>query len=40
MVKIMEQSGMELEAVRSRQELIEGQPVDLLYFARFADHAA
>jgi len=36
MVRIMEQSGMELEAVRARQELIEGQPVDLLYYARFA----
>jgi ribosomal-protein-alanine N-acetyltransferase len=36
MVRIMEQSGMELEAVRARQELIDGQPVDLLYYARFA----
>ena len=36
MVKIMEQSGMTLEAVRQRQELIEGQAVDLLYYARFA----
>ena len=40
MVRIMEQSGMELEAVRARQELIEGQPVDLLYYARFAEPAA
>jgi ribosomal-protein-alanine N-acetyltransferase len=39
MVRIMEQSGMELEAVRARQELIEGQPVDLLYYARFAEPA-
>ena len=37
MVRIMEESGMELEAVRSRQELIDGQPVDLLYYARFAE---
>lgn len=36
MVRIMEQSGMELEAVRARHELIDGQPVDLLYYARFA----
>ena len=36
MVRIMEQSGMELEAVRARQELIDGQPVDLLYYSRFA----
>jgi RimJ/RimL family protein N-acetyltransferase len=40
MVRIMEQSGMELEAVRTRHELIEGQPVDLLYYARFAEPAA
>jgi ribosomal-protein-alanine N-acetyltransferase len=40
MVRIMEQSGMELEAVRVRQELIEGLPVDLLYYARFAEPAA
>lgn len=40
MVRIMEQSGMELEAVRARQELIEGQPVDILYYARFAEPAA
>jgi len=39
-VRIMEQSGMELEAVRARQELIEGQTVDLLYYARFAEPAA
>lgn len=39
MVRIMEQSGMELEAVRARHELIEGQPVDLLYYARFAEPA-
>jgi RimJ/RimL family protein N-acetyltransferase len=37
MVRIMEQSGMQLEAVRARQEIIEGQPVDLLYYARFAE---
>ena len=37
MVKIMEESGMQLEAVRRQQELIEGQPVDLLYYARFAE---
>jgi RimJ/RimL family protein N-acetyltransferase len=39
MVRIMEESGMELEAVRARQELIEGQPVDLLYYARFVEPA-
>jgi len=40
MVRIMEQSGMELEAARARQELIDGQPVDLLYYSLFADSAA
>lgn len=40
MVKIMEQSCMQLEAVRHQQELIEGQPVDLLYYARFAEGLA
>jgi len=36
MVRIMEKSGMVLEAVRSKQELIDDQPVDLLYYACFA----
>ncbi|MDB4638760.1 GNAT family N-acetyltransferase [bacterium] len=36
MVQIMENSGMTLEAVRIRQELIEGKTVDLLYYSRFA----
>jgi len=40
MVRIMEQLGMQLEAVRARQELIDGQPVDLLYYASFAEPAA
>jgi len=40
MVRIMEQSGMELEAVRARQELIEGKHVDLLYNARFSETTA
>lgn len=40
MVRIMEQSEMKLEAVRKRQELIEGNEVDLLYYARFAEGLA
>ena len=40
MVKIMEKSGMCLEAVKQRQELIDGQEVDLLYYARFAQELA
>lgn len=35
MVKIMERSGMHLEATRKAQELLDGQPVDVLYFAKF-----
>lgn len=35
MVRIMERTGFELEAVRRGQELLEGQPVDILYYARF-----
>lgn len=37
MVVIMERSGMHLEAVRSRQEIVEGVEEDVLYFARFVD---
>ncbi len=40
MLRIMEQSGMKLEAVRLRQELIEGQPVDILYYSCFAEPTA
>lgn len=37
MIKIMERSGMHLEAVRARQEIIEGAAQDILYFAKFRD---
>jgi RimJ/RimL family protein N-acetyltransferase len=37
MVKIMERSGMHLEATRKAQELLDGQPVDILYFAKFVN---
>jgi [ribosomal protein S5]-alanine N-acetyltransferase len=37
MQRIMERSGMRLEAVRARQELVEGEEVDVLYYARFRD---
>ena len=36
MIKIMERAGMLHEATRARQELLDGQPQDLLYFARFS----
>lgn len=35
MISIMLRSGMQLEAVRARQELLDGVAQDLLYFARF-----
>ena len=37
MARIMERSGMQLEAVRKAQEMVEGAPQDILYFARFCD---
>jgi ribosomal-protein-alanine N-acetyltransferase len=36
MVRIMESSGMHREAVRRAQEIVEGQPQDVVYYARFA----
>ena len=38
MVRLMERSGMSLEAVRPQQELLDGVPQDLLYFGRFSGH--
>lgn len=37
MVRVMERSGMELEAVRVGQELLDGVAHDLIYYARFRD---
>ena len=37
MTRIMERSGMHLEAVRRRQEIVGGVEEDVLYFARFLD---
>jgi ribosomal-protein-alanine N-acetyltransferase len=37
MIRIIERSGMQLEAVRKSQEIIEGVPQDILHFARFRD---
>lgn len=34
---IMERSGMHLEAVRRRQEIVDGVEEDVLYFSRFRD---
>lgn len=35
MVRIMERSGMHLEAARIGQEIVDGEPQDVLYFAKF-----
>ncbi len=35
MIKIIKRSGMVLEAVRKSQEIINEQPVDMYYFAKF-----
>lgn len=35
MVRIMESSGMELEGTRKRQEIVDGEPQDVLLFAKF-----
>jgi len=37
MTRIMKSSGMRLEAVRRGQEVLDGVPQDLLYFAKFRD---
>lgn len=38
MIRIMERSGMRIEAVRSQQELVDGEPQDVLYFAKFREN--
>lgn len=35
MVRIMERSGMQREAVRRAQEIVEGREEDIVYYARF-----
>jgi RimJ/RimL family protein N-acetyltransferase len=35
MIKLMERSGMVLEATRKFQEIVDGCPVDILYYAKF-----
>lgn len=39
MVKIMQKTGMTLEAIRPAQELLEGRAQDLLYFGKFHDNS-
>ena len=35
MIRIMEKTGMVLEAVRYKQELLANEPQDLLYYAKY-----
>ncbi|QUL37345.1 GNAT family N-acetyltransferase [Erythrobacter sp. JK5] len=37
MVKLMERSGMVPDGVRKAQELVDGEPVDIVHYAKFAD---
>ena len=37
MIKLMQRSGMHQEAVRKAQEIVEGAPQDIVYYARFND---
>jgi RimJ/RimL family protein N-acetyltransferase len=37
MIRLAERSGMTLEGRRRDQEIVDGRPVDLLYFGRFSD---
>jgi len=37
MIRIMEKSGMHLEAIRKGQEIVEGEAQDALYYAKFRD---
>jgi hypothetical protein len=39
MIKVMEKCGMALEATRTAQEVLDGQPVDILYFAKFSNYS-
>ncbi len=36
MITLMERSGMMLEAVREAQELLDGEPCDIVHYAKFA----
>ena len=40
MVRLMERSGMTLEAVRRRHEVVDGREVDILLYAKFLRDAA
>lgn len=35
MIRIMERSGMRREAIRPKQELLDGEPLDICYYGKF-----
>ena len=35
MIRIMERSGMQCEAIRANQELLDGEPLDINYYAKY-----
>jgi RimJ/RimL family protein N-acetyltransferase len=37
MIRLMERSGMSKEAVKKAQELVDGRPEDIFYYAKFHD---
>ncbi|NQX95914.1 MAG: GNAT family N-acetyltransferase [Erythrobacter sp.] len=37
MVRLMERSGMQPDGTRKAQELLEGEPCDIVHYAKFAD---
>ncbi|MEL6529457.1 MAG: GNAT family N-acetyltransferase [Pseudomonadota bacterium] len=37
MVKLMERSGMVPDGIRKAQELVDGEPIDIVHYAKFAD---
>ena len=37
MLRIMERSGMTLEAIRPLHEMLDGEPQDMVYFGKFSD---
>jgi [ribosomal protein S5]-alanine N-acetyltransferase len=38
MINLMERSGMKLEAIRPKQELLDGIPQDILLYGKLSDH--
>ena len=40
MISLMERSGMELEAIKKEQEIVDEISTDVLYYAKFADSLA